>query len=208
VDDLGRTNLISYNASGQLASVTDFSGRTVTYQYYTGLPADQGGAGDLASVTSPPVTGTPNGNDFPAGKTNSYTYTKGFPFAQDSQNHLLLSCVDALGMTNRQFSYDLNAASWSYLRCVSMQRWTNGATMFTYLPQAPTPANQFATVRCIINDPIGNVTECYYDTRNRCVKLQEFTGRAKPGESVTDSVNRPAGKLRSSDPDYYETRMA
>ena len=73
VDDLDRTNTMAYNTDGRLASVTDSFGRMVTYQYYHGLPGEQGGPGDLASVTSPPVTGTPNGNDFPSGKTTTYT---------------------------------------------------------------------------------------------------------------------------------------
>ena len=34
--------------------------------------------GDLISVTSPAVTGTPTGNDFPNGKTESYAYSSGF----------------------------------------------------------------------------------------------------------------------------------
>ena len=55
--------------------------------------------------------------------------------------------------------------------------------MFSYLPQTPTPANQFAAMRCIVNDAVGNVTEYFYDARNRCVKRLEFTGRATPGES-------------------------
>src|SRR5205807_2599357 len=78
VDSLGRTNTLAYNTAGQLASVTDFSGRAVTYQYY-GAKDTGRSPGDLKSVTSPPVTGTPNGNDFPAGKTTTYTYSTGFP---------------------------------------------------------------------------------------------------------------------------------
>ncbi len=56
-----------------------------------------------------------------------------------------------------------------------------------------------------MNDPEGNVTECFYDARNRCVKMQEFTGRSTPGLPVTDVSNRPTGQLRSDDPPYYET---
>ena len=84
VDDLDRTNTVAYNPAGQLASVTDFSGRMVSYQYYGGR--DTGGSpGDLKSVTSPPVTGTPNGNDFPTGKTVTYTYSRGY--ANDAENY-------------------------------------------------------------------------------------------------------------------------
>ena len=206
VDDLGRTNTVGYNAAGQLASVTDFSGRTVTYQYYQGVAGDQGGAGDLKSATSPPVTGTPNGNDFPAGKTVSYTYSKGY--ANPAENHLLLSVIDATGQTACTHVYQHNQTDLEFLRCISTQHWTNTPTMLSYVTLAPTPANQFATVRCIVNDPVGDVTEALCDARGRCVRMEEFTGRATPGVPVTATVNRPVGRLRASDPASYVTRMS
>ena len=206
VDALGRTNTVAYDTAGRVAGVTDFSGRTVTYQYYQGLPGEPGGAGDLKSVTSPPVTGTPHGNDFPTGKTTTYTYSAGY--ADERENHLLLSVIDATGQTIRTHVYQHNQTDLEFLRCISIQHWTNTPAMISYLPQTPTPANQFATMRCVVNDPVGDVTECFYDARNRCVKLQEFTGRAKPGARVTATANRPAGKVRAGDPDVYETRWS
>ncbi len=203
VDDLGRTNTVSYNSDGQLAGITDFSGRTVAYRYYQ-MGEIGGSPGDLKSVTSPPVTGTPNGNDFPDGKTTTYTYSSGSP--DESENHLLTSVADAFGTTTAQYDYDLNPASASYLRCVAVQRWTNTPAIISYLPQVPSPANQFAVMRCVLNDPEGNVTECFYDARNRCVTERDYTGRSVPGVAVTDVDNRPTGKLRSGDPDFYETR--
>src|SRR6185503_16570953 len=74
-DTLGRPITVSYDPDGYIAAVSDFSGRTVTYQRYTVADSD-GMPGDLASVTSPPITGTPNGNDFPDGTPTLYTYTK------------------------------------------------------------------------------------------------------------------------------------
>ncbi len=205
VDDLDRTNTVAYNKAGQLTSVTDFSGRTVTYQYYNGSQNDPGGSpGDLKSVTSPPVTGTPNGNDFPGGKTTTYTYSNGY--TDDRENHLLLSVVDAEGQTTSRFVYQHSPTDPEYLRCLSMQGWTNTPATFSYLPQTASPDNHFETQRCVMNDPQGNVTEAFYDARNRCVMAREFTGRATPGLAVTDTVNRPTGKLRSSDPDSYETQ--
>ncbi len=206
VDDLGRTNTVSYDSDGRVASVTDFSGRTVTYQYYQGLPGEQGGAGDLKSVTSPPVTGTPNGNDFPTGKTTTYTYSAGY--LDDRENHLLLSVIDAKGQIQHQHVYQHNQTDLEFLRCISVQHWTNTPTMISYLPQTPTPANQFATMRCIVNGPVGDVTECYFDARNRPVKMQELTGRSSPGVRVTATENWPAGKVRAGDPDTYETRWS
>jgi YD repeat-containing protein len=204
VDDLGRTNTIGYGSDGRLATVTDFSGRTITYTYYSGKAGEPGSAGDLASVTSPPVVGTPNGNDFPSGKTTTYTYSSGF--ANDAENHLLLSVINATGQATHQHVYQHNQSDLEFLRCRSMQRGTNTPIVFSYLPQTPAPSNQFATARCIMNDGEGNVTECFFDARNRCVKLQEYTGRSAPNLPVTATVNRPTNKLRSSDPDYFECR--
>lgn len=140
----------------------------------------------------------------PLGHVTSYTYSSGS--TNELENHLLLSVTDALNQTAVQFVYDLNPASPSYLRCTSQQRGTSNAERITVLPQVASPANHFAVRRCVVNDPVGNVTECFYDARNRCVMERQFTGRSTPGELVTDTTNRPTGKLRSGDPDYYEAR--
>ena len=44
------------------------------------------------SCTSPPVIGTPNGNDFPDGKVTRYAYSKGS--ADERLNHNLTSITD------------------------------------------------------------------------------------------------------------------
>lgn len=201
VDDLGRTHTVAYNPAGQVASVSDFSGRTVAYTYYSAGDSD-GRPGDLKSVTSPPVTGTSTSNDFPSGKTTTYSYSTN---AATEAGGLLLSITDALGQTTMRCAYDLDSTSPSFARCVSVQRGTHAPTRITYLPQTPAPDNRFAALRCIVNDPEGNVSEYDFDSRNRCVALREFTGRAAPGQPVTDIENRPAGKLRADDPDVFET---
>ncbi len=205
VDTLGRTNSVAYTPDNRVASVTDSSGRTVTYAYYTS--GESGGTvGDLKSVTSPPVTGTPNSNDFPDGKTTTYTYSAGAP--DDRANHLLLTVTDALGQSALTCSYDLDPASVSFQRCLSLRRASEPATAATYLPQSPAPGNRYAAMRCIVNDPVGNVTESFFDLRNRCVTFHQYTGRAQPGVPVTATANRPAGRLRSTDPDRYETLLS
>jgi len=93
--------------------------------------------GDLKTVTSPPVTGTPNGNDFPFGKTTTYTYSTGF--ADERENHLLLSVMDANRQVTHQHVYQHNQSDLEFLRCVSIQRWTNSPTVLSYLPQSPHP---------------------------------------------------------------------
>ena len=65
-DTLGRDIQLGYDRAGRLATLTDFTGRRLSYRY-----AEHG---DLESVTYPPVTGTPTGNDFPNGATVTYTY--------------------------------------------------------------------------------------------------------------------------------------
>ena len=203
VDDLGRTNTVTYNSSGQPASVTDFSGRTVTYAYYSGEAG--GSPGDLKSVTSPPVTGTPNGNDFPNGKTTTYTYSTSF--AADRDNHLLLTITDPKGQLAAAFSYEHSSTSTNYLRCIAAQEGTNLPACYTWV-LVTRPVGSYATLKCIANDPVGNVAEYFFDARNRCVIADDYTGRATPGIPVTDVSNRPSGKLRSSDPDYYATRWS
>ena len=91
--------------SGRLVSVQDFSGRMVKFDYYTGGMLG-GSLGDLASVTSPPVTGTPNGNDFPDGKTMRYTYSTGSP--DEQLNHNLLTVTDPKNQTWLEFAYHTN----------------------------------------------------------------------------------------------------
>ena len=204
-DTLGRTNTLGYDGNGFLASVTDFSGRQITYAYYQN--GDAGGSfGDLKSVTGPAVTGTPNGNDFPSGKTTTYTYTTGN--GDDRLNHKLLTITDPKGQTWLQNTYstttDPNALDYGRV----VQRTvggTNDILGLFYMVWSPYRSNHFATQRTIVNDRVGNVKEYFYDSQNRLVIQRDYTGRAIAGQPSTDSLNRPTGKLRPSDPDYFET---
>jgi YD repeat-containing protein len=200
VDTLGRTNTLAYSTGGQLEALTDFAGRTVTYQYYAG---GGGPAGDLESVTSPPVAGTPNGNDFPSGKTTTYTYSSGY--TNDAENHFLLTVTDPLGQTAHVFSYQHSSSDFNYLRCIQEQCGNPGQVLtYDWEPQTPQPG-QYAVIKCIVNDAVGNVSEYYYDSLNRPLRELDYTGRATPGVTTTDTANRPANPLRSTDPTYFET---
>ncbi len=81
-DTLGRPITYAYNVDSYLDHIQDFTGRQVRFAYSNG---------DLISVTLPAVTGTPNGNDFPNGKTWRYTYSSGFGDAR--LNHNLISLI-------------------------------------------------------------------------------------------------------------------
>ena len=93
-DTLGRDLLVVPDAADRVASITDFAGRQIVYTYYA--DGDAGGSeGDLASVTTPSVTGTPRGNDYPAGRTTTYTYSKGA--SHPELDHNLTSITDPKG---------------------------------------------------------------------------------------------------------------
>jgi YD repeat-containing protein len=199
VDDQDRTNSISYNSTGQIESVTDFSGRTVRYEY--------DGHGDLVAAVSPPVTGTSTGNDFPGGITNRYAYTSGS--TDERLNHNLTSCVDGKGQTWLQVVYSTSTdpASPDFDTVISTQRGIDKKDI-RRVALAPQPGNSFATIKAMLRDGVGNVTECYYDSRGCCVRQVDFTGRSNPDLPVTETDNRPKGKLRPDDPDTYETLWA
>jgi YD repeat-containing protein len=197
VDTLDRTNTVAYTSKGLIESVTDFSGRTVRYEYDS--------AADLIACISPAVTGTPAGNDFPGGKTNRYAYSSGN--LDQRLNHNLVSITDPKGQvcleityhaTNDPAALDFDAVS-SLLRGIEKKDIRRGMVIAR-------PSNSFATVQTIVNDYVGNVTEYLFDSRQRCVSEREFTGRANPLLPTTATENRPTGKLRSDDPDYFETR--
>lgn len=206
-DTLGRMFTVLYNPDGFIAAVMDFTERTVRYDYYQDGDAD-GSAGDLRSVTSPFVRGTPNGNDFPQGKTTFYTYSTGLPV--EALNHNLLTITDPQGQTWLQNTYatNQNPADFNFDR-VTSQAWGNpdDLLMLTYTPPIPGPGNQNAIVKAILNDRVGNVSEYLYDAANRCVDQRLFTGRAVPGQWTTETQNRPANPVRTNDSPFFETQF-
>ncbi len=216
-DTLGRDIDVTYNVDGFVQSVTDFGGRSVTYDYYE--DGDAGGsAGDLKSVTTPSVSGLPNGNDFPSGKTTTYTYTTGF--ADEQLNHDLLTITDPLGQTYLQNIYahtvdpldprfTIDPGNLFYGRIVT-QTWGDVGDLLDafYIQVAPDPVvNNNAVMRVIINDREGHVKEFFYDANNNGVMQREYTGVADADLLTTAVDNRPVGKVRVSDPDFFESRF-
>ena len=213
IDTLDRDILISHNADGFISEITDFANRTVSYEYYDG--GEAGGAfGDLKSVTTPFVTGTPNGNDFPNGKTTTYTYSSGFE--DDRLNHNLLTITDG----RRNDINDPTFGTGAYLvnvyaattdpddplfDRVVRQIWGGDTLDISYVSIFPSRANNDAVMRTIVNDRNGNVVEYFYDSNNRMVRQREFTGRADPTVPTTEIANRPGNQLRPADPNFFET---
>ncbi len=206
-----REYVIVRNAAGKVTSITDWAGRTVAYEYYV-LGEPGGNPGDLKSVATPAVVGTPHGNDFPVGKTTTYTYSTGF--ADDRLNHNLLTITDPKGQTwlTNTYAPTLDPASPNFDR-VRRQTMASGggggAAGFidiAYAPQQPTPDNGNAVVKAIVNDRAGNVAEYSYDSENRLVLAREFTGRALSDVPTNEVNNRPMNPLRADDPPFFETR--
>lgn len=217
IDTLDRPVDVAYNADGFIASVTDFTGRQITYQYYQDGEIG-GGFGDLKSVTSPAVTATPHGNDFPQGKTRSYTYTSGYE--DERLNHNLVSIVD--GRRNdpndptfdpdrpylvNEYGTELDPVEASFDRVVR-QTWGDPGDIidFYYLALTPENPGEDEIYRVIVNDRNGNVTEHFFDIDLDKTRERVFTGRADPDTRTTADVNRPRNKLRPDDPDFFETR--
>ncbi|MGH9870097.1 MAG: RHS repeat-associated core domain-containing protein [Candidatus Polarisedimenticolia bacterium] len=202
VDTLDR--IIQVTSTGTfIQSVNDFRGRVVQFAFYQA--GDAGGdAGDLKSWTTPAVTGTPNGNDFPAGKTTTCTYSKGF--VDPALNHNLLTITDPRGLVIVQNQYQTSGFPTDI---VNGMLFPNGRVTFYYVGQVPGPGNDMATVKTIVKDRAGNVREALFNARNELVLLKEYTGRAPDLTStVTESLNRPVAKLRPGDPGVYQTHFA
>lgn len=211
IDTLDRPIEIAYDENGFIASVTDFIGRQLRYEYYEN--GDAGGSlGDLKSVRSPIVTGTPNGNDFPEGKKTTYTYSNGF--ADERLNHNLLTITDPKGqhyLTN-VYTSTQDSNDFCFDR-VARQLWgdqdpeTGDIIDLVYEPIYE--ANEMNAVsQTIVNDRNGNVTVTFFDRNNLELLRREYTGRWDPDSPTpSEDLGSPdVPKLRTDDPDYFETK--
>ncbi len=203
LDTAGHTRdiTIAYNPDGFIESVTDFSGRSVTYEYYDGIMPG-GNFGDLKSVTTPAVVGTPHGNDFPAGKTTVYTYSTGSP--DSNLNGNLLTVTDPKGQVflTLEYATTLNPLDPNY-DAVDRAIFGDPTDIidFVYAELIPDPGNNFSTFKATVNDRVGNVSEHFYDADNRLVMLREYIGRADPTmpTDIDIGVNPPLNPLRADD---------
>jgi YD repeat-containing protein len=166
---------LAHDRAGRLTTLTDFTGRRVSYRY----SAD----GDLTSVTYPAVAKTPTGNDFPDGATIRYTY---------SAPHRLAGVTDRAGEPLLDIEY---AKSFDHER-VSSLRWARSGdpVHITYHP------TDEATVLAIVNDANGNVRDLLFDKLDACVGVREYTARADASMPTTPTENRPARPVRAGLP--------
>ncbi len=181
IDTLGRPIAYHYNGD-RLDWVQDFIGRRVSFAY--------DGSGDLVAVTSPAVTGTPNGNDFPAGVTTGYAYSSGF--ADPRLNHNLIAVtapneVASAGSPRIVLAYQSDPELPDLDRVLSQSLGgTNesgvpagGTIQYSYLALGSAPSGDFATpvFQTTVIDCNGNLTEYQVNQLGNIVNVLEFTNR-------------------------------
>jgi RHS repeat-associated protein len=186
-DTLGRPIDYFYDRLGELTSVTDFEGRTLRFQYDA--------TGELAGVTTPAVTGTPTGNDFPTGKTTRYTYSEGLP--DERLNHEIQTVtapneVADGGPPRSVYVYDTDLASPNVGRVLSESlggtNYTNvpsgGTTQYTYLALVTAPPNDVTThvSRTTVTDRNGNVTVYEFNQLGNILSAEQDTRGVRPGD--------------------------
>ena len=192
IDTLGRSITFAYDASGRLASATDFTGRSIVYAYDA--------RGDLVSVRSPIVTGTPNGNDFPAGKTTLYRYLGAQGCSEAALRHNLASITDPRGTTFLTNFYTAGSdpscgETGTPADTVAAQAYGGGPepprVRYAYAPVAPGQA------------PDANVvtTEATVTDRNGNIQVHRFNVQGNP-LSIEQKTNR---EVRGGEGDYLET---
>ena len=184
-----------YNEDGRLIELKDFSGRNVRFQY------DQNG--DLVAVTDTPVTGTPNGNDFPQGKTIRYTYTSGFQDERYNHNLLTITAPNEVAVNGPPrviFEYTRPGAS----AVDRVTRVTVGGKNQSGIPAGGTIRYEFrrlslpipgdfnsSVTQTTITDRNGNRTEYQFNQIGNIVRKREFNNR----------------RIRPGDPEFYESRL-
>lgn len=194
-DTLGRPIEFFYDSQAHLTEIRDFENRSTRFTYDAN--------GDLTSITTPIVTGTPNGNDFPNGQTTRFTYSSGF--ADPRLNHELLTVtapneVADGGPPRLRYTYDTNAASPTAGRVTSL---ADGGTDQNGLPAGGTISYQYQTLgpampgdfttpvsQTTATDRNGNITQYQYNQLNNTVDVKQFNNR----------------NVRPGDPAFYETK--
>ncbi|MBN1344549.1 MAG: RHS repeat protein, partial [Phycisphaerae bacterium] len=187
-DTLGREIEVNYDAQNRIESLSDAGGDLVTYEYY-GPSEPNGSDGDLKSITCRAVSGTPNGNDFPNGKTWTYEYTQGLGGALD---HNLTAIRDAKGNVQRSYTYFMETiATQPRFDRVASESCAGGTVSYFYggYSSISGSVDPNAVTMTRITDQMGNVEEQYFDERNL----------------LTTRVQATRG-LRATDPSTFVTR--
>ncbi len=199
-DVFGRSLSVTWDASGgsaRISSVADSSGRTVHFTAYAS--GESGGAkGTLKSISCPQIAGSP-----PEAAPFVFTYTTGNP--DPNLNDNLLSITDGADRLLEAFTYHSASGTRSveYDRCATHDRHGDGHV--TVLKSAPNSSGGYTIYEV---DEVGRLTETDCDKLHRVTSIRQFTGVCTPGTPADAATNRPAGKLRVSDPDFFESQYS
>jgi RHS repeat-associated protein len=193
VDTLSRSIRYRYDDGGRLAGVTDFTGRTIQLGYDA--------EGHLVTVTSPFVVGTPNGNDFPAGRTTRYNYTPGS--ARKPLDHLLVEVVApnevAVGGPPRiKVLYEPDATLAEVARVV---RLTVGGVNVQGIPAGGTIAYKYTALGGDHGDPTVPASQTNVIDRNENLSEYQFN---RDGNLLRTREFSNRG-LRAANPAFFET---
>lgn len=215
-DRNGNRMRFEYNDQGQLVRVLDTLGRPITYRYQDGrlvvvedftgrtLRFDYDEQGDFVAITSPSITGTPNGNDFPKGKTTRYLYSAGF--SSNQLNHNLLQVIApnevAVGKETAciQVVYETNTASANVGRVLQLTMGginasgipAGGTISYAYRSLGTANPGDFKTPvsQTTVTDRNENLTEYQFNQQGKIVRIRKLANRA----------------IRPGDPPFFETQ--
>ena len=183
----GQSLNFTHGRRGEITRVTDHTGRYCKITY-------AGGA--LAAVSCPLVDSAP-----PLAGATTFTYTTGF--ADPRRNNNLTACRDGAGRLVCAFTYadQTDPLAVNYDRVVSSRCSDSSA-----VPSATTTYTAVGGSLLVCDsDELGRLTETLCDRQHRPVQVRQYTGFCVAGDPVTPSSNRPTGKLRPTDLDFYQT---
>jgi YD repeat-containing protein len=221
IDTYQREILFEHNINGFIKSITDFKGRRWDYRYYPeefqdpygGEPyggSEFGSLQDLSVVLYPEVVGNEHQNDYSGEnrKRRHYRYDKAHP--HEMARHSVTQIRDEKGKwyLKNTYSQVTEENDFMFGRVIA-QNYGKGTFKFHYEenPTSLPSGAESATLLFIENDRRGLVTETYYNATGNAVLERYYTGFAPDiNAPTTPSTNRPTGKLRASDPDFFETR--
>jgi RHS repeat-associated protein len=196
IDTLGRSIAYHYNAENRLVEVEDFAGRKIRFEYDS--------TDDLVAVTSPAVTGTPHGNDFPEGKTIRYRYGTGFSKAAPAHNLLEITAPNEVasgGSPRVRIEYEIKKGSPNLGRVL---RQTLGGVNANGVPAGGTISYEYVSfgkpakgnltkpvAQTTVTDRNGNRTEYQFNEFGNVMRIREFANRG----------------IRKRDSTLFETQM-
>lgn len=202
-NSLGQSLSVVHDDQGRVATVTDHTGRFVSYEYYQ--QGETGGPpGAVKSVSCPIIPGEP-----PVAEPTTYTYTTGQ--AHPALDGNLLTITDGEERLLEAFTYssqtDPREVDFDCVKTHDAHRTDPASEAVSVLKlvrlaDGTAPLGGYSVFH---NDEAGRLTEVVCDAQHRPVSVKQFTGFTTAGQAYDATTNRPTGKLRLTDPDFFET---